>query len=98
MNEFSCQIHTLSQLEKTERTRLFDDFQSAVVNVTELDNGYAVTLAADRIDTSEIRQLIALERRCCDFLTFELNQMPLSVRITGREGVKAFLESEFKLK
>jgi hypothetical protein len=42
---------------------------------------------------------VSLERKCCPFLAFEIEQPkdqgPVWLRITGPEGVKAFIEEEF---
>lgn len=43
-----------------------------------------------------------LERVCCSFFRFELKagrqEEPVWLRITGGEGVKEFLKTQFKLK
>ena len=44
---------------------------------------------------------VSFERKCCPFFAFTLEQPkdlgPLWLRITGSEGVKAFIEEEFQL-
>ena len=100
MNEFACQLGALSADEQNRRAVLFANFKSAVVDVVELDNGYEVAVSDAGIGAEQLQQLIAFERRCCSFLEFELAESADSqrIRITGGEGVKAFLESEFELK
>ena len=65
--------------------------------VTELPEGYAFRYRADQYD--QVVQFIANERRCCPFFTFNLEvapaQGPLWLRITGGEGVKAFMQCAF---
>ena len=43
---------------------------------------------------------VGLERRCCSFFRFQLEfggeAGPVTLRLTGREGVKDFIRSEFE--
>jgi hypothetical protein len=70
---------------------------SDAAEVTELPAGYALRYRADQYE--QVVQFIANERRCCPFFTFVLEvtpaQGPLWLRITGGEGVKEFIQSEF---
>ena len=49
-----------------------------------------------------VAEFISLERICCSFFRFELEagkpEDPLWFRITGGEGVKEFMKSQFELK
>ena len=62
----------------------------------ELVDGYAFRFPAELYP--EVVGFIANERRCCPFFTFGLEQPrnngPMTLRITGAEGVKAFLQTE----
>src|SRR5438093_3882632 len=64
--------------------------------VTELPDGYAFRYRADQYE--RVVQFIANERQCCPFFSFVLEvtpaQGPLWLRITGREGVKDFIQCE----
>ena len=65
--------------------------------VTEIEGGYGFRYTADQYE--RVVQFIEKERRCCPFFSFNLEvtpaQGPLWLRITGGEGVKAFLQSAF---
>ena len=99
MNTFACRIDALSASEQTRRAELFGDFHSAITKVTELDDGFEVSLDMGQQNRSDLEDLIGYERRCCAFLQFEVlnHDDRLTVRFTGPDGVKAFLQSEFKL-
>jgi hypothetical protein len=62
----------------------------------ELEDGYAFRFAVERYD--QVAAFVANERRCCPFLRFELviepDGGPLTLRMRGREGVKAILAAE----
>ena len=72
--------------------RLFGD---AVRERRDVENGYAFRFDPAAFD--ELARFVANERRCCPFFTFTLevaaDQGPIWLRITGREGAKAVLQS-----
>jgi hypothetical protein len=91
---------TLSGAELREReASLLARFKSGIIAVEELGDGYAFRVPGDKEWFLFVSELMAAERECCKFLTFELRadpQMgPLTVRITGPQGTKEFLKSTF---
>jgi len=91
---------TLSEEEMRQReASLLAGFKSGVIGVEELENGYSFRLSGDKQRFGLVSELIAAERACCRFLTFELRaepQMgPLTLRVTGPNGTKEFLKSTF---
>jgi hypothetical protein len=56
----------------------------------------------DAATIQKIAEWVTLERLCCPFFNFELdvNQGDNSVwlKLTGREGVKQFIEADFGVK
>ena len=95
----ACNLKALTAAERVahkERTvRVFQD-----AKLTPLADGYAIALPAGT--WSEAAQWVELERKCCPFLRFQLESAAESgdvvLRLTGRNGVKAFLEEELRLK
>ena len=69
-----------------------------IQEIRELENGYEFRLADDPRLMSELAEFIALEKLCCPFLNFvievEREVGPVWLRLTGREGVKAFIREE----
>jgi hypothetical protein len=65
----------------------------------ELASGYAFRFEASELET--LSRFIANERRCCAFMTFELEVAPacgpLWLRMTGPEGTRAVLDAELNL-
>jgi hypothetical protein len=63
----------------------------------ELRDGYAFRVPGDTKSIAVVTELIAAERECCPFLTFELtvppNMGPLIVSVTGPSGTKDFLKA-----
>jgi hypothetical protein len=66
--------------------------------VRELPDGGAFRYTAEQY--AQVTQFIANERLCCPFFTFVLEVTPRNgpiwLRITGREGVKDFLQTSFE--
>lgn len=95
----ACDLSALSADERERRGTVDTQLRAAVQQMRDLRDGYAFRfplevyrLAADFID---------LERRCCPFIHFGLDLEPdadaLWLRLTGRPGVKEFLQAELHL-
>ncbi len=87
---------TSAELREREAT-LLAQFRSAVIETEELIDGYAFRLPGDGKTIALVADVIAAERQCCPFLTFELvaqpNMGPVIVRVTGPAGAKDFLKT-----
>jgi hypothetical protein len=70
----------------------------AAEEIRELPDGYAFRLPPDDDTLLKTAEFISLERLCCPFLGFALKVEPeggpVWLRLTGREGVKAFIREE----
>lgn len=93
----ACSL-TDSQLQERRRDVL-DRVRIAVVEVRELDDGYAYCFPSEGEWLMELAQLVNLERQCCPFLHFaitvEPDNGPIRLEMTGPEGTKEFLTSTF---
>jgi hypothetical protein len=89
---------TSAELRQREAT-LLAQFRSAVIETEELPDGYAFRVPGDRKWVAITAEMIAAERECCPFLTFEFSAQPsmgpLIVRVTGPAGTKDFLKTTF---
>ena len=85
-----------AELRQHEAT-LLAQFKSALTAEEEIPDGYAFRIPGEKRWLALIADLIIAERECCPCLTFELTAEPkmgaLTIRITGPEGTKEFLES-----
>lgn len=84
---------------RTREATLLAQFRSAVVSTEDLANGYAFRVPGDAKSVVVTAELIAAERECCPFLTFEFaaypKMGPVVVRMTGPNGTKEFLRGVF---
>jgi hypothetical protein len=87
---------TSAELREREAT-LLAQLKSAVIETEELPDGYAFRVPGDGEWIAIIARMIAAERECCPFLTFELvaqpSMGPVIVRVTGPGGTKDFLKT-----
>ena len=94
---FAC--NTLA-LDEEARKRHFDELGPAIRTkirgVRELSDGYELELPGDAETYRMVNEWAVGERACCPFfdiaVTAEREGGPLHLRLTGREGVKRFIE------
>jgi len=74
------------------------DLFSRIAEFRELDNGYAFRFTDGPDLLAKLAEFISLEKLCCPFLSFVVDVEgeggPVWLRLTGREGVKAFIREE----
>jgi RimJ/RimL family protein N-acetyltransferase len=92
---------TLTAPELHERRQtVLQKVRRAVLNVRELENGYAYSFPLASEWLRELTGLIDLERQCCPFLSFRLTVEEgnglLLLEMTGPQGTKDFLLSTFE--
>ena len=97
--KFACEMNALTKAERARHAALSHALLGAALEKKELPDGYGFRLSADEL--TRAAEWMSLERKCCPFFTFELEQArdggPLWLRIKGTEGVKAFIQAEFGL-
>ena len=91
---------TLTPAQFQERQReVLAKVAAAVVEVTELDNGFIYRFPSNAELIPELADLIQLEHECCSFLTFRLTVKegagPILLEITGPLGTKELLAEIF---
>ena len=107
---FVCNLGALNVAQRERHQKLGRLLRSAVVEKTELENGYAFVLDLGRLPADsageafcvvEVAEWVDLESRYCPFLSFGVELEPkaktVRLRLTGARGVKAVLESELEL-
>ena len=95
----ACNMKAISSSERPRYDVLTKKIKAAVKRQRELSEGYAWELAGASAAMPEVAEWMAMERRCCPFLTLQLeatgNGPDFVVKLLGPDGVKAFLMSEF---
>jgi hypothetical protein len=92
----ACDLHRLTAAEREREKRLLDEVRKAAVEIRDVPAGYTLQFPGDAGIVLTLAEFITLERACCAFLDFELRCEaeggPVSLSMTGREGVKQFLQ------
>ena len=97
---FACNLTALSPAERAEHHRLGAIVLEAIRSRREIADGYAFELEGSRVAIGDLAAWAGFERRCCPFFGFQLEfgseGGPVTLRLTGRAGVKDFIRSEFE--
>jgi len=95
----ACDTEAISAVERTRYSFLVSKLKEAVMQQQETSDGYAWEVNGDTISLPEAAEWVAMERRCCPFLTLQLEAPGQGtsywIKLSGPEGAKAFLVAEF---
>jgi hypothetical protein len=99
MNDLPIACTLTSAELQARRSTVLEKVRRAVIEVRELEHGYAYSFPSDGQCLQELASMIELERRCCPFLQFRLTVEPNGgatwLELTGPEGTKDFLAATF---
>jgi hypothetical protein len=96
---FCCDMKAMSKSERERYKELREKLEKAIEETKELESGYAFRWRSEAVSLIELAEWVEKERKCCSFFDFEIvverERGPVWLKITSREGVKAFLRMEF---
>lgn len=99
MRAIACNLTAIGAEQRPRYHDLVRCLRAAIVDRSELVDGYAYRLKPDVLTLPEVAEWITLERLCCPFLTLQLaaagNQPDWLLSLTGPLGVKDLLQLEF---
>ena len=76
------------------------DLFTRIDETRELPNGYEFRFADEPNVLMRLVDFVSLEKLCCPFLRFEIaveaENGPVWLRLTGRDGVKEFIQEEVR--
>ena len=91
----NCNLSALLPEERSRRKQLAASIRAGATSIEETSEGYALHLPDDPEMQHAAFELILLERRCCPFLTLDLDFGATGdetvMRVGGGPGVKEFL-------
>ncbi len=95
---FACNLRALRPEERERHVALAAELFHAAEAAQELPDGYGFRLPNDPALLMTAVTFIAKEQLCCPFFGFALELGPEGrapwLRLTGREGVKPFIQAE----
>lgn len=94
----ACDMSVLSPNERQTHLATSHELFSNLQAIKELPDGYEFQVGNDPHAITKLAEFVRLEKLCCPFLNFaigvEAEGGPTTLRLTGREGVKAFVREE----
>ena len=95
----ACNLKALPPAERARHAALSEKLRAAAASRQELPDGIAFNLNPAMMKLAEVADWVEAERLCCPFLDFrialEREGGGLQLSLTGRQGVKDFLLSDF---
>ena len=98
---FYCNIKELTATERARHKELTEKLLASRKETVETEKGYEFQYSPDKVSIAELGEWVVLESKCCSFLDFHIDLEErgklVCLRLTGREGVKAFIQSELHI-
>lgn len=100
-SKFYCNIKALTPEERAHHTQLTEKLLAARKEIVETAKGYEFQFSPKSISLAELADFVAAESKCCPFFDFHIDLEGegslLCLRLTGEEGIKAFIRAEFQV-
>jgi hypothetical protein len=97
--KFYCNTKALTPAERAHHKQLTDRIIATRREIVETEKGYEFQFTPADISLAELANWVAIESKCCPFFDFHLDLEQvgtlLCLRITGEEGIKPFIRTEF---
>lgn len=88
MPNIACNLSALSPEQRRREQELLAEFRSSGMRHRPINNGYRFEVAADPEALARLGEFLALERRCCPFLQFDLaigsGEGPVTLDVYGK--------------
>ena len=100
-SKFYCNTKALSAAERAHHMELTAKLLAKRTKVVESEKGYEFQYSPADVSIAELADWAGAESKCCPFFDFHIDLekegMQLCLRLTGEEGVKAFIRAEFRV-
>lgn len=98
-SKFYCNIAALTPAERAHHTLLTAKLMAVRKETVESPKGYEFQFSPSDVTLAELAEWVVAEGKCCPFFDFHIDLENegklLCLRLTGDEGIKAFIQSEF---
>jgi len=100
-SKFYCNIKALNPAERAEHKQLTDKLITARKEIVETEKGYEFQFDPSTVSLAELARWVAAEGKCCPFFDFHIDLERagslLCLRLTGEDGIKSFIRTEFQV-
>jgi hypothetical protein len=98
-SKFYCNIKALTPEERAHHKQFGEKLMATRKEIVETEKGYEFQYSPRDVSLAELADWVAAESKCCPFFDFHIDLERegklLCLRLTGEEGIKAFIRSEF---
>jgi hypothetical protein len=100
-DKFQCNRNALNPTERTHHKVLTDKLIANRTEIVGTAIGYEFQFSPATVSLADLADWVAVEGKCCQFFDFHIDLERrgglLCLRLTGAEGVKPFIRSEFRV-
>ena len=100
-NKFYCNIKALNPAERIRHKELTDKLIAARKEIVETEKGYEFQYSPANVSLAVLADWVEAEGKCCRFFDFHIDLERegtlLCLRLTGEEGIKPFIRTEFQV-
>ena len=100
-SDFRCNMHALTPAERAHHLRLTDKLITSRKAIVEVPKGYEFQYAPSSVTLAELADWTVHEAKCCPFFDFHIDLERqgslICLRLTGAEGIKPIIRSEFNV-
>jgi hypothetical protein len=97
-SKFYCNIKALTPEERARHKQLSEKLNAQRKEIIETEKGYEFQYSPADISLAELAEWVGAESKCCPFFDFHIDLERegklLCLRLTGEEGIKAFIRAE----
>jgi hypothetical protein len=99
--KFYCNTRALTATERARHKQMTHKLMSLRKEVVETDKGYEFQYNPSEVSLLELADWVVAEGKCCPFFDFHIDLEQegrlLCLRLTGDDGIKGFIRSEFSV-
>lgn len=100
-SKFFCNSKALTPEERARHKQLGEKLTAARKETVEMPTGYEFQFSPKNITIAELAEWVSAESKCCPFFDFHIDLEAegslLCLRLTGEEGIKTFIRTEFAI-
>ena len=96
---FFCNIKALTPEERAHHKQLSEKLMAARKEIVETEKGYEFQFSPQNVTLAELADWVVAESKCCSFFDFHIDLENdgklICLRLTGEEGIKQLIRTEF---
>jgi hypothetical protein len=100
-SKFFCNMKALAPAERTHHQQLTEKLISSRTEIVETEKGYEFQFNPSVVSIADLADWVVAESICCPFFDFHIDLERegtlVCLRLTGDQGIKGFIHSEFQL-